>query len=487
MITDKEDVPDATTDGLSPTRSESIANSDPLSMKAKSSWKPYENSYPLRPLDKLQKSVEVWRQWLRFRWMLRWPFQQRVLYSLTWGELLFFYPLVIIGVVIGVLAYLGVGLPQEVALTGTLASIPFVFTFAAACHNSLFTFLIGIPFERAIVYHRYSAYVAAILGALHGFLYESIEDEEGEFGEDENEEERVSGWILQAAVFGLLAFSIWPIRSYLYETFYRVHVILFIVVIVSSLLHGATVVYIGAAIWLVDFVYRCVTAAIFNEHKATFTVLPADVMKVTFPKGNSWKYKPGQFVFICVPSLSIFQWHPFSISSSPADNTVSLHIRVLGGWTRALYKKIDESPEKSTILGILFEGPYGETAVNIDDETYKHFLLVSGGIGITPMHSITNSLREQHERGRALKKVYNVWTVRDKFMIHSVYSTNKNINMSVNNLPKSFQPDMLRIDSDQELLSGTETIFKIRLYLTKLKRKRDEYQVANISPEMQPW
>mmetsp|Transcript_5820 Transcript_5820/g.6678 ORF Transcript_5820/g.6678 Transcript_5820/m.6678 type:complete len:163 (+) Transcript_5820:3-491(+) len=98
-----------------------------------------------------------------------------------------------------------------------------------------------------------------------------------------------------------------------------------------------------------------------------------------------------------------------------------------------------------------------------------------------------NSLKEQYKRGRPLKKVCNVWTVRDRFMINSVYSTNSKTNMSVNNLPMSFQPDILHIDSDQELLSGTDSIFKSRLYLTKLQRNKDEYLMANISKEMQPW
>mmetsp|Transcript_7401 Transcript_7401/g.9702 ORF Transcript_7401/g.9702 Transcript_7401/m.9702 type:complete len:555 (+) Transcript_7401:156-1820(+) len=474
-----------------PSGAETEANSTPVDIR-KPSWKPYENSYPLRPLDEQSQTVEVWRQWLSYRWMLRWPFQRRVFYSFTLGEILFFYPLVALAIAVGVLAYLGIGLEQDVESTGTLASIPFLFTFAAACHNSLFTFLIGIPFERTIIYHRYSAYVGLVLGALHGFLYEFEESEEGrrlgdEHDDDENEEKRTSGWILQAAIFGLVAFSVWPIRRYFFEIFYRLHVIFFLVVIVSALFHGATFTYIGAGIWFVDFAYRCVTAAMFNEQKATFDVLPADVIKVSFPKGDRWKYKPGQYVFICVPSLSIFQWHPFSISSSPADDMVSLHIRVLGGWTKALHKKIDESPEKSMTLGILFEGPHGETTVNLDDQTYQHVLLVSGGIGITPMHSIVNSLKEQHERGRPLKKVYNVWAVRDRFMITSVYTTNPDINISVNSLPKSFQPDILRLDSDEELKSDSETIFKTRLYLTKLQRDKDEYPVANISPTLQPW
>ena len=53
-------------------------------------------------------------------------------------------------------------------------------------------------------------------------------------------------------------------------------------------------------------------------------------------QGN-FRYKAGQYVFVNIPSLSLFQWHPFSLSSSPYQDTVMVHIRVLGNWTKALY------------------------------------------------------------------------------------------------------------------------------------------------------
>ena len=51
------------------------------------------------------------------------------------------------------------------------------------------------------------------------------------------------------------------------------------------------------------------------------------------------------------------------------------------------------------------EGPYGEPSVNVEDLTYQNFLLISGGIGITPVQSIANELLEQFSRGRPINKV----------------------------------------------------------------------------------
>lgn len=42
-------------------------------------------------------------------------------------------------------------------------------------------------------------------------------------------------------------------------------------------------------------------------------------------------------MFLNVPDVSTFQWHPFTISSSPlCDDYVSVHIRQAGDWTHAL-------------------------------------------------------------------------------------------------------------------------------------------------------
>ena len=38
----------------------------------------------------------------------------------------------------------------------------------------------------------------------------------------------------------------------------------------------------------------------------------------------------GQYVYLHVPSLSHWQWHPFSISSAPASGTLTLHIKNMG-------------------------------------------------------------------------------------------------------------------------------------------------------------
>lgn len=43
-----------------------------------------------------------------------------------------------------------------------------IFIWLLAMHNSIWTFLLGLPFERAIWWHIFFVYVAVGLGAYHG-------------------------------------------------------------------------------------------------------------------------------------------------------------------------------------------------------------------------------------------------------------------------------------------------------------------------------
>ncbi|EDO38081.1 predicted protein, partial [Nematostella vectensis] len=122
-----------------------------------------------------------------------------------------------------------------------------------------------------------------------------------------------------------------------------------------------------------------------------------------------FEYKAGQYCFLCVPGVSMFEWHPFSISSSPHEATVSLHIRVLGDWTQQLYDYVKDTRP----INVYIDGPYGAPGVDVDGDRYKVFLFVSGGIGITPMQSICNDILHQRRRGRDIRKVIFVWSVRD--------------------------------------------------------------------------
>lgn len=55
-------------------------------------------------------------------------------------------------------------------------------------------------------------------------------------------------------------------------------------------------------------------------------------------KKHGFKMGPGQYIFLQCPSVSQLEWHPFTLTSAPEEDFFSVHIRVAGDWTAALFK-----------------------------------------------------------------------------------------------------------------------------------------------------
>ncbi|TPX56273.1 hypothetical protein PhCBS80983_g04655 [Powellomyces hirtus] len=152
--------------------------------------------------------------------------------------------------------------------------------------------------------------------------------------------------------------------------------------------------------------------------------------KVVFHPGNtmelrlekpSFAYKPGQYLFLNIPGVSYFQWHPFTISSTPEEGFVSVHIRIVGDWTKNAAKLLGcynnvtmDGTSKIKLPTIRIDGPYGAPAE--DFYNYESAVLVSAGIGVTPAASLLKSLWYRYYRKApiGLKKVYFFWLARDK-------------------------------------------------------------------------
>jgi len=231
------------------------------------------------------------------------------------------------------------------------------------------------------------------------------------------------GLVFLCSMGALVFMSFPPIRRKFWDVWLRAHWVLFIVAGVAGMIHGASGIATGLGMWFVDVLVRYFFMACLKyPQKVEATSLPGNMVRIKFPKGD-FQYKAGQYIFLCVPGLSLFEWHPFSLSSSPHQAFVTCHLRVLGDWTKRLHTLVSESV--SPHLDIRMEGPFGTPSVDLSSETYKCILLISGGIGVTPMQSICNDLLYQHKvKGRMLKKVWFVWTLRDLQMLTDVLHGN---------------------------------------------------------------
>ncbi|KAF5739868.1 hypothetical protein HS088_TW12G01079 [Tripterygium wilfordii] len=61
-----------------------------------------------------------------------------------------------------------------------------------------------------------------------------------------------------------------------------------------------------------------------------------NVLALHMSKPQGFEYTSGQYIFVKSSAVSQFEWHPFSITSAPSDDYISVHIRTLGDWTTQL-------------------------------------------------------------------------------------------------------------------------------------------------------
>ncbi|KAG5392611.1 hypothetical protein IGI04_022574 [Brassica rapa subsp. trilocularis] len=143
-------------------------------------------------------------------------------------------------------------------------------------------------------------------------------------------------------------------------------------------------------------------------YQKTVSMLPGEVLSLIMSKPPGFKYKSGQYIFLQCPTISRFEWHPFSITSAPGDDQLSVHIRTLGDWTEELQRVLTVGKDLSTcVIGrskfsaygntdssqqpkLLVDGPYGAPAQ--DYRSYDVLLLIGLGIGATPFISILKDL-----------------------------------------------------------------------------------------------
>nr|QVP25921.1 membrane-bound NADPH oxidase [Hordeum vulgare] len=204
------------------------------------------------------------------------------------------------------------------------------------------------------------------------------------------------------------------------------------------------------------FLYSCERIVrLFRSHDAVkiqkVAVYPGHVLALYMSKPPGFRYRSGQYIFINCGAVSPYEWHPFSITSAPGDNYLSVHIRAKGDWTSRLRTVFSEACRPPTegesgllradlsrgvtdsnarFPKLLIDGPYGAPAQ--DYREYDVLLLIGLGIGATPLISIVKDVLNHIQRegsvrgtepggtGKAKKKpfmtkrVYFYWVTREE-------------------------------------------------------------------------
>ena len=138
-------------------------------------------------------------------------------------------------------------------------------------------------------------------------------------------------------------------------------------------------------------------------------------LRLQKPKYYDRMLSAGMYGIINIPEISRFEWHPFTLTSSPCDEYIEFHIRKVGRWTQAAHDLLESKADEGEISGIKdppvvkVEGPIGASSQGFSD--YPVVVLIGAGIGVTPMISVLNQML--HKPGK-VKKCFFYWTIRDR-------------------------------------------------------------------------
>jgi predicted ferric reductase len=222
---------------------------------------------------------------------------------------------------------------------------------------------------------------------------------------------RTASLALYALIF-LVVTSIWRRNFRLsYEVWQVMHGLLALFILISAMVHifiigRYTTTLVMQAVWLL---YAVIVVSLIAWYKIITPILhwnkPWEVTEnrkergeahtlVLKPVGHAgFSFEPGQYAWIKkgYAPFGIGQ-HPISFSSRgdvPPGGEVSFTIKQLGDWSREQVPAIQPGDK------MWLDGPHG--VLSSDREQGMGYILIAGGIGITPLYSICQTMAERED------------------------------------------------------------------------------------------
>ncbi|KAF2400111.1 hypothetical protein EJ06DRAFT_530859, partial [Trichodelitschia bisporula] len=264
-----------------------------------------------------------------------------------------------------------------------------------------------------------------------------------------------SGYIMLTALMAMVFTSVEKPRRANYERFWYTHH-LFIIFFLFWSLHGefcmikndrapyCNGVGVFYQYWLIGglaYLFERLAREARGRHTTTVSKViqhPGNVCEIQIKKDRT-QTKAGQYVFLNCPEVSLWQYHPFTLTSAPEEDYISVHMRVVGDFTRkfatALGCEFDRKPGgadaavvksaaqdttgvdpslRRVLPRVYVDGPFGSASEDVFK--FEVAVLVGGGIGATPFASILKSIwyrMNYPSRKTRLRKVYFFWVCRD--------------------------------------------------------------------------
>ncbi|XP_038623411.1 NADPH oxidase 5 [Tachyglossus aculeatus] len=317
----------------------------------------------------------------------------------------------------------------------------------------------------------------------------------------------LTGIILQLLVVVMLVCSSSFVRqSGRFEVFYWTH-LSYVGIWALLIMHGPNFWkwFLGpGALFLLEKL-----VGLLVSHRASFSIvevhlLSSKVTHLVIKRPPFFHYKPGDYVYVNIPVIAKYEWHPFTLSSAPEQlDTMWIHVRSQGQWTNRLYEYFRGSkpcglePKRLTSslrlrrsqraarhpaplsenhqfcnVKCYVDGPYGTPTRRIF--TSEHAVLIGAGIGITPFASILQSIMYRYQmRKENCPNCKFSWceTVRDDEM-----KLRKVDFIWINRDQKSFEwfvSLLTKLEMDQGQNQAAGNFLELHLYMTSALGKND--------------
>ena len=321
--------------------------------------------------------------------------------------------------------------------TGHLAIMNMLPLFLFAARNNPLISVLGIPFDSFNLFHRWIGRVVVMESFAHTFLWGVNNHDalgmEGLTRRLMHDQFLIYGFVSAIALVLILIQSLSFIRHSFYEIFLHLHQFLVLGVTVGVLLHCRThnlpqkpLAYTLLAIWAFERASRLTRILSNLGTRLDVEALPENACRLTFHIPRKWEQKASQYVYIYIPSVSLWMSHPFSVASISSDvppgncqprTEVSLIVAARSGMTRKLFTKAMNSPNSTLSLRAFVEGPYQNPGSG-NLKSYGTVVLFAGGVGVTCQLPHLKDILAESQAGRAAtRKLVLVWAVRNVEMI----------------------------------------------------------------------
>ncbi|KAF3005072.1 hypothetical protein E8E13_009608 [Curvularia kusanoi] len=312
-----------------------------------------------------------------------------------------------------------------------------------------------IPFDKNITFHKLVAWAIVFFSWVHTIAHWNnlarfaAANEIGFMGFILANLATGPGWSGYVMLFALMAIALTAAekpRRANFERFWYTHH-MFIVFFVFWSIHGAFCMIqpdfapfcdgIGVfwEYWMYGgFAYLAerIAREVRGRHKTYVSKVihhPSNVCEIQIKKEHTTT-RAGQYIFLCCPEVSIWQYHPFTLTSAPEEDYISVHVRMVGDFTRRLGQALgcnldkkgggekgqdsEEVAMRQILPRVYIDGPFGSASEDVFK--FEVAVLVGAGIGVTPFASILKSIwyRMNYPQSRTrLRKVYFFWICRD--------------------------------------------------------------------------